>query len=391
MDIRYSKIKIFKVLFTYILVKIIENLLKFFYLVGYFTKYRHRKINIKDIKRIWIICIKPLGIWDLIMDSVSIKNLKLNFPHSELVLITDKNVFWKNNIVNEVILLKGSFLSYIKQFYKYNKDFDLLVIMNKAVNQYILSFFIKYKFLIWYLFDWKVRWNFNLTNQLSFDKSSHYWDMSLNIIKALDLKIKDESLMDISFDENVTNKVDNFFSNLNIYKSGKKNIFISPFVLWPSRMLHPNKWIQLIKQIYKDFNIFLFWWNDAKTVGEYIKSNLFKDNIEIIDLIGKFSLKESIYSINFADLFVSADSGPMHFAFLMKKKVLAIFGPVDPLTRIPKNLKKWIDYDYIWVKDYIDKVEYTSYNYEFETINDKMIWLEKIPVEDIVKKVYSLI
>lgn len=49
-----------------------------------------------------------------------------------------------------------------------------------------------------------------------------------------------------------------------------------------------------------------------------------------ISLAGKLSLRALAALIESADLFLTNDTGPMHIAFAMKTKTIALFGPTDP-------------------------------------------------------------
>jgi ADP-heptose:LPS heptosyltransferase len=49
-----------------------------------------------------------------------------------------------------------------------------------------------------------------------------------------------------------------------------------------------------------------------------------------LDLTGKISLPEMVEWVRLSDLMISNDTGPMHVAAALGKKVLAIFGPTAP-------------------------------------------------------------
>lgn len=49
-----------------------------------------------------------------------------------------------------------------------------------------------------------------------------------------------------------------------------------------------------------------------------------------VDLCGKTSLKELVHIIDKAECVISCDTGPMHLAIALQRKVIALFGPSDP-------------------------------------------------------------
>lgn len=51
---------------------------------------------------------------------------------------------------------------------------------------------------------------------------------------------------------------------------------------------------------------------------------------KVISFAGKLMLKELIQLINDSSLMITNDSGPMHIAFALKKKTIALFGPCSP-------------------------------------------------------------
>ena len=56
-----------------------------------------------------------------------------------------------------------------------------------------------------------------------------------------------------------------------------------------------------------------------------------------INLINKLSLAKLFWVIKQCDVFVTADSGPMHISLAVKTPTVAIFGPVRPAMRISKQ------------------------------------------------------
>jgi len=51
---------------------------------------------------------------------------------------------------------------------------------------------------------------------------------------------------------------------------------------------------------------------------------------QMIDMVGRTTLEELTYLLAGADLVVTPDSGPMHIAGALGRRVIALFGPTDP-------------------------------------------------------------
>ncbi|MCD6352138.1 MAG: glycosyltransferase family 9 protein [Armatimonadetes bacterium] len=56
---------------------------------------------------------------------------------------------------------------------------------------------------------------------------------------------------------------------------------------------------------------------------------------DCLNLTGQTSLKQLVAVISQADVFLSGDTGPMHIAAAVGKKVVALFGPTDPRKNGP--------------------------------------------------------
>jgi len=367
---------------------IISEILNFLFYIKYSFLPKKKIDYQKEFNKIALICTTPLRFGDLIMNTPFIKNLRRSFPKAEIHLITDKDIFDKVKELNKIIVVKGNIFSLMKEFYKLRKEkYDLGIVMNKGINQVIYLEILNPRYKLGYLGGWKILSNFKLKREgLRFTKKEHYWNMALKIAKSLGIDDLEEELIKIDFSEKIKKNVEKVIKNLKIDKN-KKIIVISPFVRWKTRMWDKDNWVKLIEEIHEDFNIILYGGPDAIETINYIKNKLKQKNIFVEDVAGKLNIKEAIYFLKFADLLITSDSGPMHFAFLMRTPTLALFGPTKPIYYLPKNFKKYKIYDYLWYHDY--KPLKTFYNYEFEYINKEVEGLKAIPVKDVKKKIYQ--
>ncbi len=63
----------------------------------------------------------------------------------------------------------------------------------------------------------------------------------------------------------------------------------------------------------------------------------FFDAVSVTNLIGKYSLVETIALLDSADVTVTHDTGPLHLAGITSTAIVAIFGPTDPRGRLPQR------------------------------------------------------
>jgi ADP-heptose:LPS heptosyltransferase len=64
-----------------------------------------------------------------------------------------------------------------------------------------------------------------------------------------------------------------------------------------------------------------------------------KTSKDVHNLVNKLSITELFWVIKNCDVFVAADSGPMHISFVLGRPTVALFGPVAPALRVPPEHK----------------------------------------------------
>jgi ADP-heptose:LPS heptosyltransferase len=79
---------------------------------------------------------------------------------------------------------------------------------------------------------------------------------------------------------------------------------------------------------------------DARAIVDRVRSE------RLVDLTGKTSLRELIDLYNIADLLVTNDSGPAHFAALTDIDVVVFFGPETPLLYKPLTARCTVMYSH---------------------------------------------
>lgn len=355
------------------------------------TKYEY--LNIKkeinyttEFKKIALILTSPLGFGDLIMMLPVINSFIKNFPKSKIDLITNLDIFDEIEGINKIIIVKGDLISMKQEFLTLSSNkYDLGVVMARAINQSIYLNKLNPRFKIGYISGKKINSDFKLKNKnnLFFEKNLHFTLNSLKILEAMNLKINYD-FPKILYTKKIQKDAKQIFNKLDLDKN-KKTIFINPYVLWETRRLDENKYIELIIKLHSKFNFVLYGGPDGLELSKRIEIELLQNKIKIVNLVGKVKLKTSICLLNYADLFITSDSGPMHFAIMMKVPTLAIFGPINPKYRLPLNFEKTKIFDYIWYRDYVSFEK--EYDYESEYENKNMNGLKAIPVKDIENKI----
>ncbi len=127
---------------------------------------------------------------------------------------------------------------------------------------------------------------------------------------------------------------------------GRPVIGISLFAGFKTKTIPLSTWentIAGIQRSFKNANILLFW-----GPGEYDALRVFYDNLaqgvkKSVFILPPTSILESFYFINLTDIFIASDTGPLHIADAMKKKVIGIYTSTSPDRNGPYyNIKNTI-------------------------------------------------
>ena len=124
------------------------------------------------------------------------------------------------------------------------------------------------------------------------------------------------------FTEEVVGNVQKHFDAYGI----QDNDFVvgmSPLSKWPSKVW--NKFDGLSKRLEEDFGAKIVMFGAQEDESE-IHSITKKSDINVLEAT-RFNINELMAAICGCDLFITNDTGPMHLACCLKKKVIAIFGP----------------------------------------------------------------
>jgi len=114
-------------------------------------------------------------------------------------------------------------------------------------------------------------------------------------------------------------------------------VVLAPGTNWPTKCWPTTHFAKLADRLY-DSNIIpvIIGGPHDQRLAQEIMANT---TIPPIDLTGKTSMKQLAYMIKKAQVFVGGDTGPMHLAVAVGTKVVAMFGPTDPVRNGPYGEK----------------------------------------------------
>jgi heptosyltransferase-2 len=269
-------------------------------------------VNLKSLNRVLIIRLSSLG--DILLTTPVIRALKNQFPKIKIDFLLKseyQDVVKNNPYLNQIFLFSmddyKTAINEIKNSAQSQK-YDLIVDLQnnfrswKICNQLKVNSvkFRKYSFRKFLLVHAKI----NLMRNLPLI-SNRYAD-------TINLKLDDKGI--------------DIFSPLktNDKLSGLKNIIgICPGAKHFTKRYPIDYQIQLCRQlIEKNFTVVLFGGKNDKEICDEIKSNL----PEIINLQNDDNLLQTLSDMKLCDVIICNDSGLMHTASSLNKKLIAIFG-----------------------------------------------------------------
>lgn len=280
-----------------------------------------------------ILVVQLWGIGETVLVLPSIKALRKKFPDARIdVLATSRNkdVFFGDENINGVHLVKLNPFSVIKFILRNMKKYDLAIDMEEYLNiSAIVSFFVGKKSVGYghnaraKLYDIKVRYN----------DSQHASQAFLDLARALDIKYDFNQLPKLNYSKNDRNAVDRFLKNNKI----KNNDFLACVApgaaesakarMWPF-----DRYAELCDEIIAKYNAKIVF-TGIPDESDLIKSiqEKMENKDKTISAAGQINLNQLFYLISKCRLFVGNDAGPMHIAAAQGIKTLGLFGPNLPV------------------------------------------------------------
>ncbi len=284
-------------------------------------------------KRIVIFNVNWLG--DVLFSTAVIRNMRDNYPDSYIACVIPKRcnpVLEGNPYLNEIIIFdeKDTHKSpkAIFEFIRFlrSRKFDMAFFLHRSFSRALIAYMAGISERVGY---YTKKRGFLLTKKImppDRDKM-HRIDYYLNVIKSFGLNVKDRfSDFFVSADDQLF--VDNFLKDHHI----RKNDFlvgINPGGNW-----YPKRWPSeyfsiLADKLIRDFGFKVIITGSEADIAlnQQIKSLMEE---KPISAAGAFNLKQMGALFERLDLFITADTGPLHIANSVgAKKIIALFGPTD--------------------------------------------------------------
>lgn len=343
------KIKIDRILFG-ALAYILDRMAFF---LGRFLNINHSitKENVKNV-----VIAKYLGLGSIVRSQVIIEDIKTVFPNAKIYYLTSK----KNKAIFDIIrnvdkvftiddagIISMAFSTFnlIKNLLKIKVDIfmDLEVysrystcisIMSCARNRYGF-------------FRHDIHWHIGVyTHMLYFNNQKNISEIYLQLSKYLTRSDNNyKSLPSFNFREDNKKEVEDYF--LKNLKRKEKDLYIginaNASELALERRYPPAYFTELIENLLNIKNVYIFLIG-SPSERQYLEKEIYnklnaKNRDKVFLTAGLFSLNGSIYLLSKFDLFITTDSGPLHFAYAQNINIISIWGPCSHFHYGIKNYK----------------------------------------------------
>lgn len=297
-------------------------------------------------RRILIFNVNWLG--DVLFSTATIRNIRRNSPDSFIACIIPSRcyqVLKGNPYIDEIIIFderdrhKG-FISKLK-FVKFLKDkkFDTVFLLHRSFSRALICWLSAIPERVGY---YTRKRGFLLTKKISaLDRDTlHRIDYYLNVIEKAGLKVEDR-FTDLFISEDDTKFVEDFLSRNSIFEKDFL-VAVNPGGNWLPKRWPKNYWAQLSDKLIHELDAKLIITGSSSDVSlaKEVKGMMMAKPILACGLL---NLKQSAALFKRIDLFITADTGPLHIANSVgAKQIIALFGPTSQEITGPYPLKNII-------------------------------------------------
>ncbi len=288
-----------------------------------------------------ILLMKFWGMGSIILASPAIWAIRNEFPHAHITFLTfmgNREIIESVHLVDTIIEIDNKqiinfLLNLPRIFFKLRmKKFDLVI---------DFEFFTRFSAITSYLICKKERIGFydilayrgNLqTKKVIFDINQHVVDNFLNLAKAAGAETKERKLVYLHTDKATDGYIEELLKSSGV-ADNDKIIIIN---VNASRLSLQRRWP---KKNFKEVIDFLSKKNAIKIIliGSpsdygYVSSiqELIYDKEGVINIAGKITVLQLLSLLKRSMLFITNDSGPLHFAAALNIPTISFFGPETP-------------------------------------------------------------
>jgi heptosyltransferase-2 len=284
----------------------------------------------------------PNWIGDAVMASPLIREVKSHFQEARVTLMASSaicSLFQKDPFVDGFFEFskeesRRDLLARLK-----NKNFDFALILPNSFSSAWLFYKAKIPYRVGYSKDFR-KWL--LSDSLPYPKEKTKEHMILTYQRLLNrLGIQSESKPTLYLSKHEQECAKLFLNKCSI-REDHILIGINPSAAFgPSKCWLEDRYREVAQKLLEHPKVILFFFGDAVSEEKvnYIAREL---GPRSFNLAGNTTLRQLMALINECDLFLTNDTGPMHMACALNRKVLALFGSTSPEATGPYHNSTYI-------------------------------------------------
>lgn len=317
-----------------------------------------------EIKKIALLSF--FGVGDFVLAIPTIAKLRILYPESQIILFVrqgfdelikssvfiDSLVTFKYNNIKDKIIAFFLVLHHLLQN-KIDLFINLHTPVPNTVGSNLLSFWRNNFLGLCSLARYRVGFDYQMSGILLTEKirisepelkSAHVKDLTLRLISALTKSPVIDGRLKINISELSQQSAARLLAAYH-FDPSKKLVAIAPGSPQTSKLWPAENFSLLIDILVREFNsqIMLLGGQDDKILCQEIEKNA---KSCIMNFAGKTNLGQLMALLEFADIVISIDSGPMHIASAIGKPIIALFSGQNlienwaPLTEKYKIISK---------------------------------------------------
>lgn len=193
------------------------------------------------------------------------------------------------------------------------REFDLVIDLTGLFKSALISRLAGGRLCLGPSFAREFSWLFYHRQVGSSDLNRHAVERYLDVVRALDVK-DGNRVFPLTFPPASS-----------VLDGGRPTVVLVPGARWPSKLWPVASFADVANRLRRDGIQVLMVGEELPTAGDSLAS------LEgVVDLRGRTSLAELGGILQRADLVIANDTGPMHLAASLGRRVIALMGPTDP-------------------------------------------------------------
>ena len=286
-------------------------------------------------KREKILVVQTSFLGDVVLTTPLLSEIRNLFPGAELAVLCTpqaKNLLEGNSDVNEIITddKKGDGRGWTGLWRKArdlkSRGFTIAFSPHKSFRSGLLLFLAGIPYRVG--FKQSAGWFF-YHQRVNRDASRHDVERNLSLLQTLGIDPgKCRRVLRIEVDPRIREAVERIFRSLGIERNGM-TFGINPGSVWRTKRWTAEGYADLILRLKQRYRCQILLFGGPEDQDIIAKIQDLSGNIGV-NMVGKIDLRELTSAVDWCDVFITNDSGPMHIAVARGIPVVAIFCATTP-------------------------------------------------------------